>query len=257
MAGNTNFPTALDDNTSLVEVSDGVTSLQAAHHNNLKEAIRAIEAKVGISLTDVPTSLDYRLGNATAGHRHDGASGQGPQINATAVVGLASYIAGSTAVSAPPDWFSPTSSRLIMGASYLSMEGRHATFRPRISIATSDAEIRAATIGYFRMYPTGMKMAVVVNENDGGMYMSRDGATRVMAGIAARSYFEVALNTYSEGGDSDTQHWLFGGWGLVLPALATSGIHATYSNEGQAYWDRANKVVKVYTGATWRSLSFV
>jgi hypothetical protein len=81
MAGNTNFPTALDDDTSLHDVSDGVSTLQAAHHNNTKEAIKAIEAKIGIRNTAAPTSLDYRLGHPTAGHVHDGASGQGAPIN--------------------------------------------------------------------------------------------------------------------------------------------------------------------------------
>lgn len=95
MAGITNFPTALDDNSSLIDVSDGVSSLQAAHHNNLKEAIKAIQSKVGINLTSDPASLDYRLGNATAGHRHDGASGQGAQIAATSIAGLGSYLAES------------------------------------------------------------------------------------------------------------------------------------------------------------------
>lgn len=90
MAGNTNFPTALDDDSSLYDVTDAVSTLQAAHHNNLKEGLKAVQQKVGIFSTASPTTLDYRLGNATAGHRHDGASGQGPQINATAVVGLAS-----------------------------------------------------------------------------------------------------------------------------------------------------------------------
>jgi hypothetical protein len=88
MAGNTNFPTALDDDSSLLDVTDGVSSLQAVHHNNLKEAVKAIQAKLGIRLTDAPTTIDFRLGNATAGHRHDGASGQGPVINATVVSGL-------------------------------------------------------------------------------------------------------------------------------------------------------------------------
>lgn len=85
MSGNTNFPTALDDDTSLGDVTDAVTTVQAAHHNNIKESIKAIQAKIGIRLTDAPTSLDYRLGNATNGHRHDGASGQGQRINPTTV----------------------------------------------------------------------------------------------------------------------------------------------------------------------------
>lgn len=92
MAGQTNFPTSLDDNSSLHDVSDGVSTLQAAHHNNMKEAIKAVQAKVGIDFTSVPTSLDYRIGNPTGGHRHDGASGQGQAIPATAIAGLATYL---------------------------------------------------------------------------------------------------------------------------------------------------------------------
>lgn len=86
MSGNTNFPTALDDDTSLLDVTDGVTNLQASHHNNPKEAIKALEAKVGIRSTDAPTALDYRIGNPTNSHRHDGASGQGMPINPTNVL---------------------------------------------------------------------------------------------------------------------------------------------------------------------------
>jgi hypothetical protein len=85
MAGNANFPTSLDDNSSLYDVSDGVSTLQAAHHNNMKEAIKALESKVGIDMTDAPTSLDWRLGNATGGHKHSGASGQGAPINPTTI----------------------------------------------------------------------------------------------------------------------------------------------------------------------------
>lgn len=83
MAGNTNFPTALDDDSSLLDVTDGTSTLQAVHHNNTKEAVKAIERKLGIRLTDAPTTIDFRLGNATAGHPHSGASGAGPQINPT------------------------------------------------------------------------------------------------------------------------------------------------------------------------------
>lgn len=85
MSGNTNFPTALDDDSSLFNVSDGVSTVQASHHNNLKEALKAIEKKVGIDLTSSPTSLDFRLGDPTTSHRHDGASGQGQKIAASSI----------------------------------------------------------------------------------------------------------------------------------------------------------------------------
>lgn len=86
MAGNTNFPTALDNDSSLYDVTDGISSLVSAHHNNLKEAIKAIETKVGIYATDVATTLDARFGHPTHGHAHEGASGYGRRINATAIL---------------------------------------------------------------------------------------------------------------------------------------------------------------------------
>lgn len=88
MGGNTNYPTGLDDDASLLDVSDNVTSLIAAHHNNIKEAVKSIERKLGINNSAAATSIEYRLGNPTGGHRHDGASGQGPVVAATAILGL-------------------------------------------------------------------------------------------------------------------------------------------------------------------------
>jgi hypothetical protein len=87
MGGNTNFPTGLDDNVSLIDVTDGVDTINAAHHNNLKEAVKAVQAKVGIFNSGAPTSLDYRLGNPTGSHVHNGASGQGALIPASAISG--------------------------------------------------------------------------------------------------------------------------------------------------------------------------
>ena len=88
MAGITNFPTGLDDNTSLLEVTDGVSALADEHHNNLKEAVIAVERKVGIFSSAAPTSLDYRIGNPTGSHSHDGASGQGQPISASNIAGF-------------------------------------------------------------------------------------------------------------------------------------------------------------------------
>ncbi len=43
----TNYPTSLDDDTSLFEVTDAVDDVIDDHHNNLKDAIIAVETKVG------------------------------------------------------------------------------------------------------------------------------------------------------------------------------------------------------------------
>lgn len=88
MGGAANFPTALDDDTSLIDVTDGVTAIAAAQHNNLKEAVKKLEAKVGIYSSAAPTALDFRLGNPTGSHRHDGASGQGQPVSASALTGF-------------------------------------------------------------------------------------------------------------------------------------------------------------------------
>lgn len=104
MSGNANFPTALDDDSSLFDVTDGVSTLQAAHHNNVKEAIKAIEAKVGIRSTAVATALDYRLGNPTGGHTHDGsASGMGAPISPSSIPATPSEVDGNTTLAGHMD----------------------------------------------------------------------------------------------------------------------------------------------------------
>lgn len=85
MAGVTNFPTALDSDSSLLDVTDGVSTLLDEHHNNTKEAVKAIETKLGIFGTNVSTTIDARLGHPTHGHTHDGATGQGYPINPTTI----------------------------------------------------------------------------------------------------------------------------------------------------------------------------
>lgn len=65
----TNFPSSLDSFTDKV---DGTDYPQAAHINNLQDAIEALEAKVGVDSSAVSTSLDYKLTNTTSGHDHDG-----------------------------------------------------------------------------------------------------------------------------------------------------------------------------------------
>jgi len=85
MSGNTNFPTGLDDDSSLGDVTDTVSALQASDHNNLKEAVKALEAKVGIFSSAAPTTLDYRLGNPTNSHNHDGATGRGMKISPSSI----------------------------------------------------------------------------------------------------------------------------------------------------------------------------
>jgi len=82
MSGQANYPTALDDDASLYDVTNNVTAIDAAHHNNIKEAVKAIERRIGVIGSASPTALDYQLSN----HTHDGASGSGQRVNPTTIL---------------------------------------------------------------------------------------------------------------------------------------------------------------------------
>jgi hypothetical protein len=98
MSGITSFPTALDDDSSLLDVTDASSQVLASHHNNLKEAVKAIEKKIGIFGTGAPTSLDFRLSDPTLGHRHDGASGAGGILQPSAIPAPSGAAGGATSL---------------------------------------------------------------------------------------------------------------------------------------------------------------
>lgn len=202
MSGAANFPVSLDDDTSLYDVSDGTSTLQAAHHNNMKEAIKKIEAAIGVRGTSVATSIEYRLGHPTFGHNHSGATGMG----------------GLISQSNPTAYLIP-----------------HPTIASRVSFATSISALTPADSPTY------------------GVYVFLDHESIILQG---GRYTEYAVNDYAAGGNRLSKHYFYGGWGMVEPALATSGVVATYSEEGQHYWDSVAKKLRVYTGATWRSLAF-
>lgn len=84
----TNFPTSLDNSTTLPAESAN-TPLSTNHvtaHQNIQDAIEAIEAKVGIDSSVDTTSLDYKLKSTSSsnpGHKHTLANGA-TDVTATA-----------------------------------------------------------------------------------------------------------------------------------------------------------------------------
>lgn len=59
------FPKELDTDTELYhETKDSETTV-AIHHNALKDAIKALEEKVGVDGSSIPTSLDYKKVNSS------------------------------------------------------------------------------------------------------------------------------------------------------------------------------------------------
>lgn len=68
----TNYPATLDSNSTLFAVSTGQV-VKAVHHNNVKDAIIAVETQLGINNSLDPTTIDYILKNAASvdpGHKH-------------------------------------------------------------------------------------------------------------------------------------------------------------------------------------------
>ena len=71
-----NFPATLDDDSTLFNLQTGDIYI-AQFHNNPKDAILAIEAKLGIDGSAVTTSLDYLVKNVASidpGHKHTATS---------------------------------------------------------------------------------------------------------------------------------------------------------------------------------------
>ena len=67
MAGTTAYPAALDTNTNLDEtLADNVDTVAAAHQNNQNAAIKAVQAKVGITASTA-TSAKILVGGSSAG----------------------------------------------------------------------------------------------------------------------------------------------------------------------------------------------
>jgi hypothetical protein len=57
----TNFPTSLDALRANQGLVDGNSIITAAPHNNLMDAVDALQAKVGVNSSAVATSFDYRM----------------------------------------------------------------------------------------------------------------------------------------------------------------------------------------------------
>ena len=180
MSGNTNFPTAVDDDASLIDVVDGVSSISAAHHNNMKEAIKKMQAKIGIFNSGTPTSLDYRIGHPTGGHNHDGASGNGAPLSASAILGAI------PANEHPVAWIYPGS--VPSGASL----GAPLSFAKTMRIAGIHAQLRRA--------PSGATAAFDINVGPTSLWVASQGLRPIFA-PGVKTFFGGSVNyqTYPSG----------------------------------------------------------
>lgn len=84
----TTFPTSLDDSTDLPSNRLNSTSQLNSHisdHNNLADAVLALESKVGIDASTTATSLDFLVKSPVFNVKFYGAAGDGATDDTTAV----------------------------------------------------------------------------------------------------------------------------------------------------------------------------
>jgi hypothetical protein len=80
LAMSINFPTSLDTTDEIPNSRSNATVMAGNHpedHNDLADAILALEAKVGVNSSAVTSTLDYKVSNASSanpGHSHSGAA---------------------------------------------------------------------------------------------------------------------------------------------------------------------------------------
>lgn len=161
----TNFPSSLD-NATTIPVESGTTALATNHvtsHQNIQDAIEAIEAKVGADSSAVTTSHDYKLSGVTGSDKAVSKTGTetltnktltsptitGATITTSSVNGVTLQTAGSA------------TDFLAANGSYVagSVSNASTTAKGIVEIATS-AEITAGT-------GTGSTGAVIAISPDG------------------------------------------------------------------------------------------
>jgi len=85
----TNFPAALDSYTTWV---DNIDDVMAAMVNNPQDAIEALEAKVGIDVSGVSTSHDYKLAHLIKSSGATAFNGTMTAADAWQTLDLSSYV---------------------------------------------------------------------------------------------------------------------------------------------------------------------
>ena len=95
----TNFPTGLDifinpSGSDQLHGPPGTT--HADQHTNTNDAIKALQSRVGVTGSAVPTTIDYELHNVNHGHDHDGINSRPVKIGTSGSVSGSGYFNLST-----------------------------------------------------------------------------------------------------------------------------------------------------------------
>lgn len=118
----TNFPTSLDTSTEL-PAEGASTPLSTNHvtaHQNIQDALEAVEAKIGVDSSAVVTSLDYLVKNTSSsnpGHKHTLADGATDITASTAQVNVLAtgYYDATSSVQTQINTKAPTASPTFTG----------------------------------------------------------------------------------------------------------------------------------------------
>lgn len=95
---------------------DGVDYPEAAHINDLQEAVEAVQTKVGADDSAVASTIDYKLANTTSGHDHDGSDSKKVDHTNLNTIGTNTHAQIDTAVTASTAHIAATTGHGATGA---------------------------------------------------------------------------------------------------------------------------------------------
>lgn len=196
----TNFPTSLDDATSIPVESAG-TALSTNHitnHQNVQDAIEAIEAKIGVNGSAVTTSHDYKLSGVTGTDKAVSKTGTetltnktltSPIIN-TPKIAVGSDAVGDLHITSNADG---TQSRIAIGANNYILKSNGTTAVWGAETSTVDASTTVK----------GLVEASTSAEVTAGTATGGTGAPLVVTpdALASSSYNDYAI--FGDGNDGD------------------------------------------------------
>lgn len=239
----TNFPTSLDTFTNPAGTDDVSAVLHSEQHSNHNDAIEALEAKVGVNSSAVPTSLDYRVAALEAGAPvafNDITSGT--NTTAAMVMGNGASLAatGTGTIAATSVLNATLATALTVNTGSVTLTGNVANTSAltigagAVSVSGANTGDQTSIVGI-----TGTKSQFDTACTDGNFLYTGDASTASFTTIAVSGQSDVAADSIS-----DTLTLVAGSNITITTDASTDSITIASSGGGGAP-----------TGATYVTLS--
>ena len=172
----TNFPVGID---SFVNPSGSNTLgqpgvLHSVQHTNINDSVFAVETRIGVTGSAVPTTIDYELHNTQHGHDHDGINSRPIKLGTSGSVSGSGYFNISPSSSAGETIFNINVALLDLSSSISSL----AVSASQIAFESQTVELTPSAV---RVNLTGSGVSGSVSSSMGG-----DKVTYTIPGIDYR-----------------------------------------------------------------------